>query len=341
MVSNTVSFYSVRNRGITPEIHLIKRYLYNHIDDIDFRFFIRSEVNANEKITQMARRSREIFTRDTQHAICIDESFPRNFPEGDYVRLYIAEPFDHLFNNYLSKDKSLHKRNALDACTHVMAGSPLLSRLVKKNYHFDGQQIIDDAYLPLTWNIIHNPRKEDIRKKLEYYYPEMEGKKILTLLVISNPEIGGIEDRFDGDSMKKVLDSIDDDWFVLYNSLEMSLIFRNLPGEYMKKIGFTGSYLNDNDLLGVTDFLITNNGRYAVNYAGLRKPVYCLDINNMGFCDYMRIHHPGLYLKDPDEITLLDISSRDLNETEKSFYNEACIESNGSPFERILGLLRS
>ena len=80
---------------------------------------------------------------------------------------------------------------------------------------------------------------------------------------------------------------------------------------------------------------ITNIGKHAVNFAGLKKPVYCYTIKENGFCDYMKKFYPGLcfhYLKEYD-VSLFPTDS--LNGAGENFYKEAHSESERNPFEVI------
>ena len=335
MGNNTISYYNVKNRGMTVDTQLIKQYLCENSDNLEFRFFMKNETGKNKVINQLLRESRERFSKETQHAFCVDESMPKNLPAGDYCRLYIAEPFDYMFKDYLSdREKSLSK-NSFTGCSHIFTGIPMVDKIVRHNYNVDGCTILDDMDLPLTWDMKHTSRKDIYRKKLEYYFPEMKGKKILTILFAGEMEDGKGNNQFNQDDLIRFLNKLDDSWFVLINSWSMVKSLNYMPARYQNRIGYAGSYLPDGNLLYVADLLITNIGKHAVNFAGLKKPVYCYTIKENGFCDYMKKYYPGLcfhYLKEYD-VSLFPTDS--LNGAGEKFYKEAHSESERNPFEVI------
>ena len=43
MTSVDITFLSSRKRGISPDLRLVKRYLHENVDQINFRYFVNSE----------------------------------------------------------------------------------------------------------------------------------------------------------------------------------------------------------------------------------------------------------------------------------------------------------
>ena len=340
---NTLSFYSVRKRGVTMDVQLVKDYLDQTMDDLEFRFFTKNEINENPKITQMIRLSRKDFSKRTGHALCIDESVPRSFPLKDpnFCRLYLAEPFDFLFKNYLSKEAKHHNKKTFSACTHIFAGVPLIRKIVDSNYDTDGLTVIDNVCLPKTWDILHSRRRDQIRKNMEYYFPQMKEKKILSVLLTGkqrNPE-GDI--LFPGESLKSLADKLDEDVFILYNSLDISRTLHGLSGEYRDRMGYMGCYMTDSQLVYITDILVTNTGNHAVDFAGTGKPVYCYNLKENGFSSYMKEYQPGLYLDSLDLLGDIDFSHLDEDPAQVQFHKETVSRSGKNPFEVIGSLFAS
>ena len=338
MKNNTISYYNVKNRGVTVDAQLIKQYLCKSTEDMEFRYFIKNETGKNKAINQLMRESKERFSKDTKHAFCIDESMPKNLPAGDYCRMYIAQPFDYMFKDYMSDSQKNRNKDSFLGCSHIFTGIPIMDKLVKHNYNVDGCTILDHVDLPMTWDMKHSSRRDIYRKKLEFYFPAMQGKNILLILFAGEMEDEKGNNLFGRDDLIHFLDTLDDSWFVVINSWPMAQSLNYLPAGYQSRVGYAGSYLLDGYLLYVADLLITNIGKHAVNYAGLGKPVYCYTIKENGFCDYMKKFYPGLcvpYLKEYDASLF---PTKGLSESGEIFYKEARSDSEKNPFDEICRL---
>lgn len=343
MTINTLSFYSVRKRGVTMDIQLIKDYLEQTDEDIAFRFFTKNEINENPKITQMIRLSKKEFSKTTGHALCIDESMPKDLPgkEPGVCRLYLAQPFDFLFKNYLSKESKQHNKMTFSACTHIFTGVPLVNKLVCKNYNTDHLTVIEDVCLPKTWDILHGQKRDQIRKYMEYYFPQMKNKKIVSVLLTGTKRNEEGELIFPGESLKKLADLMDDDVFILYNALDIARSLEEVSGDYKDRLGFTGCYLTDSQIVYITDLLITNTANHAVDFAGTGKPVYCYSLKDNGFTTYMRENYPGLCLESLEELGDKDLFHYDQDPDYIHFYRDTTSLSGRNPFEVIGSLFSS
>ena len=337
---NTLTVYSVRRRGVTMDIKLIKDYLDQSMDNLEFRFFTKNEISKNSKITQMIRLSREEFSKKTGHALCIDESMPKKFllKNPAYCRMYVAEPFDFLFREYMSKEKKHHNKMAFSGCTHIFTGIPLMSRIVQKNYNTENLQMIENVPLIKSWDILHSDKRQVYRKKLEYFFPYMKGKKILALLMKGDLKSPEGEDLFPGESLRFLADHLDEDIFILFNSLAIVRALSSLPGIYREKMGYTGAYMTESQLVYIADVLVTNTANHGVDFAGTGKPMFCYHVKENGFTRFMKEYYPGLCLKKLEELVDYDFSSLNTDSAQKEFHKQTVIDTEKNPFEIISSL---
>ena len=76
MTSVDITFLSSRKRGISPDLRLVKRYLHENVDQINFRYFVNSELSPNYMVKRGIKQQKESFLQSSSHIICVDASLP-------------------------------------------------------------------------------------------------------------------------------------------------------------------------------------------------------------------------------------------------------------------------
>ena len=87
---------------------------------------------------------------------------------------------------------------------------------------------------------------------MEFYFPQAKGKKILSILLVGQKPEDGSEpvNLFDNFNLKKIMDYIDDDWFVITNNWDLVEISYQLPYQYSSKFGYIKNKISLNDKIG-------------------------------------------------------------------------------------------
>lgn len=73
------------------------------------------------------------------------------------------------------------------------------------------------------------------------------------------------------------MDYIDDDWFVITNNWDLVELSYQLPYQYSSKFGYIKNKISLNDMMYLSDMLITNSSKHAGNFSITKKPIYYLE----------------------------------------------------------------
>ena len=65
MTSVDITFLSSRKRGISPDLRLVKRYLHENVDQINFRYFVNSELSPNYMVKRGIKQQKESFLQSS------------------------------------------------------------------------------------------------------------------------------------------------------------------------------------------------------------------------------------------------------------------------------------
>ena len=76
--------------------------------------------------------------------------------------------------------------------------------------------------------------------------------------------------------LKKFLNEIGDNWFLLTNNINLLEMSGKLPFSYSKCFGYMKGVFGFDNLLYFSDMLVTNSSKHACTFASENKPVYYL-----------------------------------------------------------------
>lgn len=346
MAFTSITFLSSRKRGMTQDLSLIKSDLTTHIKDVSFRYFVSNEVSDNYMIKQGVNNAKSDFCQTLTHAICIDGSLPGTLSPSakDGSRILFAIPYDYQFKNKLSveKGKMLSLLKTFSGFTHIFAGSPFTATVLREAYDLKYTELIDHLCTPLAWDVNQPARQEAVRKKFTYFYPGSQNKKIISLLTA-----GKFEDLeptpFDSFDLEAFLSQLGPDWFLFTNNLTLLEKASTLSSDYTASFGYLDHVLPLQDLLYVSDAMITNNSMLASCFASKRKPLYCTCYKENAFEKYVKSFFPAAFLKDTDSLLKL-VSDRqtleNIADTSQNFCEALSYAPDCNPCEVLRGLLQ-
>ena len=167
--------------------------------------------------------------------------------------------------------------------------------------------------------LLSKESKENVRNNLEYLYPEAKGKKILTILTVNQTAPEEMTELFSDLDLKKFLNEIGDNWFLLTNNINLLEMSGKLPFSYSKCFGYMKGVFGFDNLLYFSDMLVTNSSKHACTFASENKPVYYLNYGKKHFGRYMKQYYPDLYLETAGELLTLDYDQTELSEEESRF----------------------
>ena len=342
MSKTTVSFLSTRGRAMNIDLKLIQDYLASNLSDITFEYYLKNTATKVPAANKQLEKARLSFCNNARNIICMDPSIPVKLSPAslEEKRLLTLVPYDYLFNEYLkfTEDSELAHKKTFFRCTHVLPGSPFFSNFLKNFYEFESATFLDDICLPLAWDITSKESKKTVRTKLEYLYPEAKGKKILTILTVNQTAPEEMMELFSDLDLKKFLDRIGDNWFLLTNNINLLEMSNRLPLSYAKCFGYMKGVFGFDNLLYFSDMLVTNSSKHACTFASAKKPVYYLNYGKKHFGRYMKQFYPDLYLETAGELATLDYEQTDLSQEEVRFCQEFSYDTVQNPLSLIFSL---
>lgn len=337
-MSTKISFYSVRKRGITPELSLIKYHLDQSIGDAVFHYFTLNEVK-NDAATVVARRARTEYSKSVDTVISMDASVPRSFPDTVGNRIQLLDLYEYLFQSYLEKEScKTKKKQAFMGMSHIVTGSPFGSRTLKACYELQNDVTIIEQPLPIAQYMARGETRQEDRQWIEDQFPQAKGKKIIGMFFTSIDD--EIRDSLEHCDITGFLNNLGDDWFVITDSLYFAGITNEKAAEASKKIGIIVYKRNSYRVLNTCDLLITDYSLYATIIAGRKIPVICLNIDDNDFYKYMKKEFPELCINKVSELCDLKPERVPYSQEQERFYREFYYESEQDTLEMISDLVK-
>ncbi len=318
MSNINITFMSTCGRGMGPNLKAVKDMLLSRMKDVTFQYFVQNEKSSDSWKKREIKAAKKDFCETIEHVICQDNSIKREDEQRiKGKRFLLMNCYDYMFKNKMeAEEKTLEQKKKLIGFTHLLVTSPFCEKVLEECYDAGKQKVITNVTLPLGWDICHEEKQKRILKNLQFYYPEMKGKKILTIITVG--AFKDEEEMLDVQRLKDMLDKLENDWFVLTNNRNILEVCSSLSSKYKDKLGYTGKLIQESHLLHISDALITNDGMRATCYSMRKKPVYCLNYRNNNFEKYMKKHYPDLFINDLGDFSLEDLQEKDF----KSFWEE-------------------
>ncbi|MDD7210453.1 MAG: hypothetical protein PUH29_10450 [Lachnospiraceae bacterium] len=349
MSETVISFVSTRGRSFNIDLRLVKEYLSRHLPEVKFEYYLNKTSTQYPMINKKMEDGRRTFCANAKNIVCMDSSIPIKIPsakEGEH-RLFLSAPFDYQFKVFLeyAAHPEQKKKKTYIRCTHIVPGSPFCSKLLRNCYQWeDGVTFLDQICLPVCWDMMQPEKQNIARKNIEFYYPFIKEKKILSILFSGKVEAGEEEEEpqnpFGDFSLKEVLDLIKDDWFIVTNNYYLIETACQLSSDYKNCFGYTKNKFSVNDLLYISDMLITNNSKYATMIAARKKPFYYAEYTEKHFGAFIKKYFPELYLGEIHNITTINFSAEELSEQQKIFCREFAYDTEQNPMEKILEIFQ-
>lgn len=340
MQDKTITILSSRGRGISADLSLMRSNLAAADEEMAFRSFSKNERSANFAWGRAATRLRKAFCEEASHMLCIDGSISGKITHPDGKRLLLAVPYDYQFKNALLAEKKELHISTLKKFTHIIPGSPFTEELLKKAYRLEESEIISDTLLPLAWNVADEECRSAERRRMAYWYPEVEKARVLTILTTGDETKEAA--FFDGINVRAWLDGMPENFFVFTNSRPLMEQTKCLSSGCRNRFAYVNRLFQPHEFLYVTDVLLTNNGRLAAALAAAKKTVCCLEIGNTCFERYMHKKFPSLCCTDPYEMTETWEKFASSGEGER-FWRHFAYETPLNPYsaaEKVYGLHR-
>lgn len=343
MQKNSLTFLSSRGTGLNTDLKLVQSILTKCCinEEYEYRFFLKNEKSPNPLANQGFNRAKKEFCEEMTNVICSDASLSsdiKNLREPA-VRLLFAVPYEYQFKNMLALIKRNGERREWKTFrnfTHIIPGSPFSRKLFEHSYALTDIAMLDDLCMPFVWEINQQESQNLKREQLKFYFPEMEGKKVFSILLYGETRKRRWLDGFD---IHELIEKLGSDWFILTNQPDIMEETYDLDSEYAHSFGYVNRIMPVQDLLYVSDLMVTNNGRFASYFITRRKPVFCLGYRGNYFENYMRECHPGLFLDAASKILQIKIDDVEWSDDLQQFYGLMAYEELNCPYDAVRNML--
>lgn len=342
MKQRNISLISSQGRSFSVDLAMIKQHLQTHLSPEDpfFRYYVNNEKSKNALANEGFLRAKREFCEEIGDTICVDTSLePRvkNLAEnGKHIMLSV--PYGYLFSKMRDvQNGKNHKYKTLKNYTHIITGSPFADEVMQKAYELEGIQIISGVSHPFAWDILQQDRIDEVRSQVEHYFPQAKGKKIVSLLVYGELKKKEKNPFADVD-VKRLVDAFDKDYFLITNNQVLEGSAYVLTGEYSDRFGFINRIMPTQDLLYVSEGIITNNSRFAACFAGKHKPVYSVAYTGTVFEKYMRENYPSLHIQDLNK-EIERIADMKVTKEHAAFFDNMAYKDPKEPYKAIEDIL--
>lgn len=342
MNKKEITFLSSRGRGLSNDLSLVKNHLITlGKENLSLRYYLNNELHKNPLAAHGYRRAKKSFMEGTTNVICVDASLSSkmNNLSQDGKRILLAVPYEYQFKNELQieekgKDFNL---NTLAQFTHIIAGSPFTASLLKKAYRLEDKVLVEEVSLPFAWDTIQEGSRQKVQHTIFSYFPQAEGKNILSLIVYGDEEKKRKDwENFD---IKGFTKSLGEDWFVFTNSDYLVENAFAMSNRYKDCFGYISRMLPIPDLIYLTDVLVTNNGRLASAFSIQDKPVYVCHYNANNFEKYVKYKYPDMYFEDTKKLLEHSFVVDELTQQQRVFCSEMSYRPVENPFDKITEIL--
>lgn len=345
-----ISFFSVKNRSMNTELELVRREIGRRIPDASFRYFVQNEKGAAEIQVKKMREARKIFAKEATDVITCDASVPRKFRK-DGTRILLALPCGYFFTELEKAEgglKAEDRKKTFDGITHVITGSPFGHRVMEEVYDSGHMKLLDHVLLPAAYQMRQDDDIAGIRRAAESHFPEMKGKKVLGILLTGRYRK---QDVFSETGLKKLLDDLGENWFVMISDAGIIQEASRLSFRYHSRIGSAGNLFPMAVMGALADVLVTDDCKHAATYASRKKPVFYTRFRDTAFVRYMDRHYDRMGIDCLDDLARLpvwsDCKTDDCstiesvwNRQEAAFWKEFAWDQTEDVFDVIADLLR-
>ena len=334
MKEKVISFLNSRNRGFHPELAAIKSGLLETAQDLEFRYFLKADQTKNPLVNQGVSFEKEVFCKQAKHILCVDDSLPEAIAScEDINKVLFAVPFDYQFSRMMLADENKNEINAdFNKYSYMFTGSKFTSEVLARCYDTSGVTLVDGVCHPLGYKISKPEEQKAVRENLEYYFPGMKGKKVLSIVtagkkVLEDATVNTMD-------LNGFMDELKDDWFVLTNDSVLHERAQELPVEYVASFGYVKDMVLANKLLYVADALVTNSGSFIGAFAATRKPMFWLRQSNNPFEKYMAKKYAHL-----DFSNVIEAGCDGLGKADMAFCEYFSYGTENSPIKKLEELL--
>ncbi|MGG0656499.1 CDP-glycerol glycerophosphotransferase family protein [Rummeliibacillus pycnus] len=349
--NNKISILSDSRKKLSDNFQLVydeleRRHKYEYF------LLLKESVTKRKRYLEIIKLAYHIAT---SKVIMLDDFYPMIYPlkirkNADLIQIWHAVGAFKTFG-YSRVGKvggpnpnSKNHRNY----TKVIVSSSEVAPFYAEGFGVDINKVVPTG-VPRTDVFFDEDYKNNMNQKLYEKYPELQGKKVI-LYAPTFRGNGQSSAHFPMEQLdlESIYEQLDDNVVFLIKHHPFVKKKISIPVEYGDKIKDFTKYPSVNDLLFITDLLITDYSSVCFEYALLNKPMifYCFDleeyIESRDFYIPYQDFTPGPIVRTCDEMIQ---KIKDLSDVEKvdytNFTNKFFEDLDGQSTERVADLIES
>lgn len=251
--------------------------------DFDFRYSFRTEQtstreNAFHLAWEMGRA--DIVLIDDYFAILGELSDPEN---QRIIQLWHAGVgFKSIGYSRFGQYGSPHLTNSHRLYTYTIAGSQHLRDVYSEAFGIEREAVIATG-LPRIDSFLREGRAEEVLAAFERDFPAAAGKrKILLAPTFRGRGAGDAHYNYDSFDFEALYEACGEDSVVLFRQHHFLRDPAPIPSEFQDRLIDVASFPDTNDLLLISDVMITDYSSIIYEYALLKRPMifYAYDLEN-------------------------------------------------------------
>ncbi|MBS4200651.1 CDP-glycerol glycerophosphotransferase family protein [Bacillus sp. FJAT-49732] len=245
--------------------------------DLDYYFMLKNETGENKSLKEIKNLAYHLATSEF---ILLDDFYPMVYPlkirkDAELIQLWHAVGafktfgFSRIGRPGGPSPKSLNHRNY----TKAIVSSEHVAKYYAEGFGIDVEKVVATG-IPRTDIFFDETYKENIKKKLYTEFPFLQGKKVITFA----PTFRGNGQQsayypIEVLNLDKLYYELKDEYVFLFKIHPFVKNDFNIPYQYKDFFYDFSSYREINDLLFVTDLLITDYSSVCFEYGLLNKPM--------------------------------------------------------------------
>ncbi len=331
------------------------RFVYNELEkrhNYEYYFLLKESVKTRKRYLEIIKLA---YNMATSKVIMLDDFYPMVYPlkirkNADLVQIWHAVGAFKTFG-YSRVGKvggpNPNSKNHKNYTKVIVSSSKVVP------FYAEGFGVSEDKVIPTgvprTDIFFDDNYKKEKRQQLYAKHPEFEGKKIF-LYAPTFRGNGQSSAHFPMEmlNLDRVYEKLDDDSILLIKLHPFVKKRMHIPAEYQDKIKDFTKYPSINDLLFITDVLITDYSSVCFEYALLNKPMifYCFDleeyIETRDFYIPYQDFTPGPIVRTCDDMIDKVIELKDIEQVDYKKFTDKFFENlDGKSTERVADLIDS
>lgn len=350
MSEKKITMFSTRGRNFIKNLELVRNGFCRINQDIVIDFYIANFVPSTKVLKTENALGEELLYKDliderncyacsSGSILCDDISISaKNLPSGQ-KRILIMEPFDYLFKKiYERQYMNVYKaRTSLKAYTDVISYGRYWSENLDNYYDLSKSSLHEHMGVPFADALNDAQICKKVRESAKQYFPEIANKKVISIFTSSVEQKGSFT-SFININLKKILENLPPEWIIITNNQFIAQKCSILPSAMRDRIIFTTNrFFAPEDLLYITNLLLSDMSHLICNYSSTGHPFYVVDYSDSYFSKYIINAYPDLMLRDFSYLSDLT-AAESLTPVQKEFCGQFAPPVTGNSIESLYDL---